>query len=175
MAEETKKITPSFADKTKVPVAQTRMDIETLLNRYGATSFIVGNVGNMASLMFELSERRIRFSFLLPTEADIPTHDSTGRPLNRGNKPGAGSVATALEQARRTRWRELYLGIKAKLVLVDAGITTIEEEFMSATIMANGMTVNEWVQPQLRKMYLSGQMPPLLPGLLPPGRESEGE
>ncbi len=55
--------------------------------------------------------------------------------------------------------------LKAKLEAIDSQISTIEREFLADTVMENGMTVHEWAEPQLREMYLSGRMPPLLPGI----------
>jgi len=68
------------------------------------------------------------------------------------------------EQACRTRWRAILLILKAKFEAISAGITTVEREFLSDTVMANGDTVGQWIQPQLEAMYQSGTMPLLLPG-----------
>ena len=53
--------------------------------------------------------------------------------------------------------------IKAKLEAIHQGISSIEREFLADTIMPDGQTVAEWVEPQLAKAYESGQMPKLLP------------
>ncbi|HWF01594.1 MAG TPA: hypothetical protein VG248_17460 [Caulobacteraceae bacterium] len=59
-------------------------------------------------------------------------------------RPGA-------EQACRQKWRALALVIKAKLEAVSAGITTVEDEFLAQTMMGDGRTVGEVVQPQLEE------------------------
>jgi len=72
--------------------------------------------------------------------------------------------AEAIEQAVRQRWRALALVIKAKLEAVDAGVTTVEEEFLAHIMLPDGSTVSEWVAPQLKQVYAGGTMPALLPG-----------
>lgn len=54
--------------------------------------------------------------------------------------------------------------IKAKLEAVDAGISTVEEEFLAHVMTPDGSTVHEWLAPQLEHAYASGQMPALMPG-----------
>ena len=54
--------------------------------------------------------------------------------------------------------------IKAKLVAVEAGISTIEREFLADVVLPDGHTVGQWVAPQLDKIYERGEMPALLPG-----------
>ncbi|MFI4881401.1 MAG: hypothetical protein ACIAQU_02325 [Phycisphaerales bacterium JB064] len=48
---------------------------------------------------------------------------------------------TAWEQACRSKWRALYLVMKAKLVAVDEGISTIEREFLPDVVTEDGTTV----------------------------------
>lgn len=67
----------------------------------------------------------------------------------------------------RAAWRELYLLIKAKLVALESKRITIKDEFLAYTVMPDGRTVSEWLQPQLEDAYKSGKMPPLLPGAEP--------
>jgi hypothetical protein len=153
---------PAYAEKTKVPIAETRMAIEKLLERYGATAFAYGRMGDKEALSFEMAGLRYRFDFWTLTAETIKLTDSSGRPLTRANMPGK-SVEGAVEQANRTRWRELYLGIKAKLVLVEAGITTLEEEFLAQTILPDNTTFGKWAKPHLRQTFAAGKMPPMLP------------
>ena len=41
---------------------------------------------------------------------------------------------------------------------------TIKDEFLAYTVIPDGRTLSEWLQPQLEDAYLSRKMPPLLPG-----------
>ena len=59
--------------------------------------------------------------------------------------------------------------MKAKLEAVDAGISTFEDEFLSATLLPDGHTVGEWAQPQLEHAYSTGLMPGRMLLALPEG------
>jgi hypothetical protein len=69
-----------------------------------------------------------------------------------------------MDRELRRRWRALLMVIKAKLVSVEDGISTIEREFMADVVLPNGKTLGEWVAPQLDAAYQSGGMPALMPG-----------
>ena len=45
----------------------------------------------------------------------------------------------------------------------DAGISTIEQEFLASIALPNGITVSEWIAPQLEKAYENHEMPAMLP------------
>ena len=68
-----------------------------------------------------------------------------------------------LLQAERQRWRALAMVIQAKLEAVSAGITTLEDEFLAWTVLADGRTVAEWAQPQIGSPGGGPDLPPLLP------------
>jgi len=70
----------------------------------------------------------------------------------------------ALYAEKQRLWRGLVLLVKGKLEAVASGIATIESELLAYTVMPDGETVGEWLEPQLNEVYRSGQMPPLLPG-----------
>ncbi len=76
------------------------------------------------------------------------------------------SASDALwEQACRQRWRALALVVRGKLEAVEAGITTVEDEFLAHLVLPSGETFGEWAGPQLEAAYERGQMPALLPGV----------
>lgn len=129
-----------FAVDTKVPVNQTRVEIESTLAKFGATSFAFASYSDRATVMFEAMKRRIRFELALPT----------------------GSTEAVTARIHRERWRALYLAIKAKLVSVDTEIETFEDAFMSHIVLADGSTVGETVKPRLIEHYGTGKMVPLL-------------
>jgi len=66
------------------------------------------------------------------------------------------------EQNVRQRWRALLLSIKAKLEAVDAGISTIEQEFLPFVVMPDGRTFSDHVLPQIESIASTGKMPKLL-------------
>jgi hypothetical protein len=67
-------------------------------------------------------------------------------------------------QYHRQLWRALLLVIKAKFEIVESGIETFDEAFLSNIVMSDGATVGEWATLQIATMYQQGEMPPLLPG-----------
>ena len=83
----------------------------------------------------------------------------------RKQKRSKAQAYAAWEQACRSKWRSLYLVIKAKLEAVDSGISTIEREFFYDIVLPNGKTVGEFMGPQIEEAYTTGEMPALLPML----------
>ena len=114
-----------FAVKTKVPVENTRVDIERLLKKYGAKGFQTGWQGKQAHVSFLAHDRHIRISVEVPDGA----------------------------QVERQKWRALLLVIKAKLESVDAKIATFEEAFATDIVMPDGRTVWESIREPIRIAY----------------------
>ena len=131
-----------YAVDTKVPVNQTRTEIETALSRFGVRSFAFATQPDSATVLFEFDSRRIRFDLPLPSETS--------------------EARTA--KLHRERWRALFLSIKAKLVSVDTGIETFEEAFLAHVVLADGSTVAQSVAPAIADQYKTGKMKPLLLG-----------
>jgi hypothetical protein len=142
-----------YAATTTVSPEKSRFEIERILTRYGATQFAYGWNGPHAMIAFHFDDRYIRFSMTLPQSEELKTP--------KGRKPHNPSKTH--EQFTRQQWRALSLGIKAKLELVESGITTFEQEFLAHVVLPNGQTFGEWAAPQLEAAY-SHEMPPLLPG-----------
>lgn len=149
-----------YAEKTGVSSASSRDEIERTLKRYGATAFAYGWDEQVATVMFEIAGRRVRFQLRMP---DRRSREFTHTP-DRGLPRTAEKAEAAWEQAGRQRWRALALVIKAKLEAVEAQISTVESEFLAHIVLPNGSSVGEWFTPQLELAYSSGQMPALMPG-----------
>ena len=63
------------------------------------------------------------------------------------------------------RFRALLATIKGRLIAVDEGISTFEDEFVMETVLADGKTtVREYMLPQIELAYRDHKMPALLPG-----------
>jgi len=120
-----------------VPVEKTRFEIEAMMRKRGADQFFSGGMEDKAALAFRLNGRHLRF--MLPL----------------------GPKLTA--QQHRSRWRALYLVIKARLQAIDLGIMTIEDAFLGETVLPDKQTVAEYMAPQIEAAYATGQMPKLLP------------
>ena len=113
----------------------------------------------MAVIGFSLANRQIRFVLPLPDKQEQKFWFTPERRTKRSEK----QAYEAWEQACRSRWRALYLIIKAKLEAVESGISTIEREFFYDIVLPDGKTVGEFMAPQIETAYKTGEMPPLLP------------
>lgn len=149
-----------YAENTTVPSDRSRAEIERTLTRYGATAF--GYMTNPAEavIVFEIANRRVMFRLPMP---DRRSRQFTHTPA-KGLMRSAEAAEEAYELGIRQRWRALSLVIKAKLEAVEAGITTVEQEFLAHIVLPNGTTVGEWAKPQLAIAYEHNQMPALMPG-----------
>jgi len=145
----------SYAEGTEVPVERSKAEIEHILDRYGADGFGYLVEGDRAVVIFSAGGRKIRFTLPLPEIAEVAK-----TPTGRNRKPGV--VDEARRSEIRRRWRALCLSIKAKLEVVECGISEFEEEFMPYIIMPNGKTVAEQIRPQIAEAYESKKVSRLL-------------
>ena len=148
----------TYARNTTVSAMRTRNDIEETLERYGADGFAYATQGNLATVIFAMENRRIRFVLELPDPENF-RYTNHSPPRERSDR----AQREAYDQACRQRWRALLLVIKAKLEAVTAGISTIETEFLANIVLPDNTTAGEWMLPQIDRAYRTGEMPPLLP------------
>ena len=151
----------AYAEKTAVSVAKTKADIEELIQKAGAGQFVSGYKEDVAVIGFSLDNRQILFLLPLTDKQDRIFWSTPEQQRKRTEK----QAYEAWEQACRSRWRALYLIIKAKLEAVDSGISTIEREFLYDIVLPDGKTVGEYMAPQIEAAYTTGEMPPMLPML----------
>jgi len=144
---------PRYAAQTTVSTDRSRSEIERILARYGAQRFMYGTDQKQATVAFEYNKRVVRMVVPMPTMGDV---DKTPTGRDRRNPE------PLLEQARRQRWRALRMVIQAKLEAVECGISSFEEEFLSWTVLANGKSVFEVLNPQIDMAIRAGTMPKLL-------------
>lgn len=140
-----------YAKDTKVPVIQSRAEIERLLGAHKCSQFMCGTDYDhgVARVQFKAYNRIVRFVIALPNRADFARF-------------GPRKGAERWEQAERQKWRALLLVIKAKLECVESKIATFEEEFLAQIVMPGDKTVAELILPQIEGAYATGQMRPLL-------------
>ena len=139
-----------YAAETTVTTDSSRAEIERTLRRYGADAFVFAQDGPKVIVMFRLAGRMVRYTLSLPDRNDpqFATHTRGAR---------APNVAAELwEKACRQKWRALALVIKAKLEAVDAGIVSIEDEFLANTLTASGETVGEAIRADVAQHLLTG-------------------
>lgn len=149
-----------YAQDTGVSSDQSKRDIERVLGRYGATAFGYMAEADVVLVLFEIDGRRVGIRLPMPDKA---SREITRTPV-KGDWRSPDGIERAYEQAIRQRWRALYLIILAKLEAVKAGISTVEREFLADIMLPSGMTIGQWVQPQLDTVYQNETMPALIPG-----------
>lgn len=150
----------TYARTTEVPADKTRVEIERTLIRFGASEFAYAWRDDEARIGFAIAGRRILFRLPLPDRRD----DRFWYTAVRRERRSAAAATDAYDQAVRQRWRALLLIIKAKLEAVEAGLVTIESEFLAHVLLADGTTVYDQVAPRLALAYERGEVPALLPG-----------
>lgn len=146
-----------YAAGTDVPVSRSRDEIERTLARFGASAFgyMTSQDGTVA-ISFEFKSLRVLMKMQLPSREEFRY---TGTTTKRRTD---SAVERDWEQACRQRWRSLANGVKAKLALVDDGISTIEREFLSDIVLPGGGTLGDAMVPQIEAMS-RGEVRPQLP------------
>ncbi len=148
----------AYAERTEVAVSKTKGEIDALLRRHKAAAFATMEEAHRATIAFRMEGRNITFRLPLP--------DATADEFARNGNNAVRSPekrAEAWEQACRSRWRALFLCIKAKLEAVESRIETFEEAFLAHVMMPDGMTVAEHAAPMIALSYETGTVRPLLP------------
>ena len=130
-----------YAERTKVPVDASRLELETMLTKHGATSFGVYREPQRWVVLFQLSGRYVRHEIVIPK-------------ATRSNPDPEHEV--------RRKWRALVLITKAKLEMITGGDSSVEREFLADTVLAEGGTVFEATRQQIAASYEQGVTPRLL-------------
>lgn len=147
-----------YAENTQVDQESTMRQIRDQLRKRKADGFMSGDEPGRAVIGFRHSGRVYRFDLPMP---DLEEHRKTQTGIRRTDS----STVAAWQQECNRRFRALLATVKARLIAVDEGISTFEQEFGMETVMADGRTtVRQYLMPQLEEMHRSGRMPPLLPG-----------
>lgn len=131
----------SYARRTTVAPARTRAEIEHELEKRGASAFGYNRDGQRNVIAFTLGGLQVRMELPMPPRDDYKDHKA-------GNGVRVSGQKVYDEEVAR-RWRALLLVVKAKLVAVDEGITSLEREFLADTMLASGVTVLEQVRPAI--------------------------
>lgn len=131
-----------YAEHTRVPIAQTRTEIERLLSKHKASQYLtaVDEEHGRALVQFKLSNRVVKFELALPEKT---------------------WVAEKYQQALRQRWRALLLVLKAKLEAIENKISTFDSEFLAHIVVTDdGRTVGDVLAPEIERIYTRGLMLP---------------
>ncbi|HEY1878457.1 MAG TPA: hypothetical protein VGG68_00845 [Caulobacteraceae bacterium] len=147
----------AYAAETKVSTESSRAEIERTLRSYKADGFGYAEDGVKVSIFFRMASRHIRLNLTMP-EREQPAFTE----YRRGSmtfRRADSEIDKHWLQACRQRWRVLALMVRAKLEAVEAGVTTVEDEFLASTMMPDGATVGESVKRQIDEAYRLGGMP----------------
>src|SRR4051795_11306756 len=105
---------PRYAEKTDISSEKTRIEIEKILVRYGATAFQYGWDEAGAMIRFRIVDRAVEIRLPLPDRhADEFTRVRVNQSAWATRQRSNGEQIRAYEQAIRQRWRALALVIKA--------------------------------------------------------------
>lgn len=143
----------AYAETTSVSVEKTEGQIKAMIKRAGATHFSTMDEQGMAIIAFIMKDRAIRFNLPLPRQ-DSESYRLDGRKRERTD----AQRYAMWEQACRSKWRALYLCIKAKLESAESGIETFEDAFLANIQMADGRLVSEIARPQIAASYAGGDV-----------------
>lgn len=135
-----------YAEGTVVAAPKTRADIETYLQRRGATRFAFGYLEDRAGISFVANGRMVRFTVPTP-KAEEKEVRARAQKLSKSNwRIDPAGLERAIEEEDRRRWRCLLLAIKSKFTTVESGIETFEEAFLANIVTSDNMTVYERIK-----------------------------
>lgn len=135
-----------YAAGTTVSEDRSRAELEKLLHKYGADQFMYArdSASNRQVVAFRIAGRSVQLDVPVPSRTD-PTICQT--PSGRARSGSAIEEEYAKEVRRR--WRALVAVVKAKLVAVADGISTLEREFLADMLTEDGRKVEEIMRPHL--------------------------
>jgi hypothetical protein len=151
-----------FAANTNVSVKSSMAEIEALMERFGAKTFIrhVDPETGRTAFGFEVRGHPFRVEVPKPDPKKIRKESRRYIPESRMDKK--------VEQERRRLWRVVVHQIKAMLVAVDEGMLTFEQAMMNYHVLPGGKTVQETFGERVEELYRGDLLPLLLPA---PGRK----
>lgn len=138
-----------YAKNTSVSADRSKAEIERTLIRYGVDEFIYGRQIKGACIGFTFKGRTIKINVPLPSRDEY-----------RDNRTGELNW----EKECRRLWRVLLLWVKANLEVIESGMMTFEDIFLSQTCLPSGITVSQELQHKLEEMATTGKAPKLLLG-----------
>lgn len=145
----------AYAETTAVPVDRSKAQIEALLTKHGAQGYHTGWQAATAddpgwdAVEFMWKSKVIRFRLPRPTPKRPDGKLNAWATDRHGWALSDVKLAKAADQQNRSRWRVLFLVIKAKLEAVEAGVSIFEDEFLSFIVTGSGRTVGEILLPRL--------------------------
>lgn len=153
-----------YATNTTVSVEKSKMEIDALLAKHGASSrgIVVDDEKGTALIGFVRGGLQYRLAVPLPLPE---TAKKLARPRawpRWDEHQRAAWLRKEWEQMCRTRWRAMLLLLKAKFEAINMQVSTIEKEFMADLVLPNGETVAVALGKTISEALGSGKMPTLM-------------
>lgn len=152
----------AYAERTEVPAARTRAQIEALIVAHGGEEITTQMGSNAARIGFRLGGRAIVLKLPLPDPAN-PEFTEYWRGGWRSVRAET-SARELWERACRARWRALLLVVQANLEAIRIGITSVDEAFFADVMTSEGGTVYERHARNVLPPFPGAQAPRVLSG-----------
>jgi len=131
-----------YAQGTEVSVERSLGEVERILQRFGADSFAYQKKADSTAIAFEIRGLNVMMRVSMPAVKDFLLTDT-------GRKRTDSAAWSERDKECRRRMRSLSAVIKAKLVAVDDGVATIEQEFLPYIQLPDGTSIGEALIPQI--------------------------
>lgn len=118
------------AARSEVPVAKTRMDIMTLLERYGGTGFGYDVIGDEILVRFTVPG-----AHGTPLRVAYPLNVARVQERVTAHLKSQGRGTADRERAERVAWRNIYDMVDAAFAAAAIGASTVEEVFHAHLIV----------------------------------------
>ncbi len=132
-----------YAEGTQIPISRSHDAIHAELKRVGADQIGVMEGADRAYMVFKVRDVLYRIT------------TGPAKPKSRSTRSDP-----AVEQRRQ--WRAIVLLVKAKVVSITEGISTVEREFLSDAVMPDGSVLAEHSQRLIAGAYKDNGPPQLL-------------
>lgn len=146
-----------YARNTEVTSDRTISQLRALLERFGADTFAFATNQSKGMVSFCYEGRTVRFTLDLPR---IDEDEFALTPTGKERAPDA--CRKEWEQACRSKWRSLFLLVKALLVAIEDGLIDFDRAFMHDIVTPDGRTVGERLLPDVQAMIEQKKDTPLL-------------
>ena len=149
-----------YAADTTVSYRQSIAEIETLIERFNGGApleFIRGRVADRDIIEFAIQGRRIRLWIALPDRESF--RYTPARKFERYED----EITKEWNKEINRLWRSMTAVVKAKLIAIEDGISTLEAEFLANLVLPAGTTVGEAMATTLEETLRTGVMPPMVP------------
>jgi len=131
-----------YASNTRVPVSRSKAEIESILQRYNATAYGHFQDSDKALVQFKMEGRSFQIAMPLPPLDDFKV---TGSRRKRSDN----AAMELREKEIRRRWRAVCLVLKAKLELIECGISSVDAEFFPYLVLPGGGTIQDVLLPHM--------------------------